>query len=59
MRVGARGVTRSFAILREEGMTEKIYLRKAVIFLENTQIRRYTLEPAGTFFFRRYLMILS
>jgi hypothetical protein len=25
--VGARGVTRSIAILREEGMTEKIYLR--------------------------------
>jgi hypothetical protein len=27
MRVGARGVTPSFAILREGGMTEKIYLR--------------------------------
>ncbi len=27
MRVGARGVTRSIAILREEGMTEKLYLR--------------------------------
>jgi hypothetical protein len=27
MQVGARGVTHSIAILREEGMTEKIYLR--------------------------------
>jgi len=27
-------------------------LGKAVISLENTQIRRYALEPAGTFFFR-------
>ena len=25
---------------------------KAVISLENTHIRRYALEPAGTFFFR-------
>jgi hypothetical protein len=30
MRVGARGITRSFAIQREEGMTEKIYLRMRI-----------------------------
>ena len=28
------------------------FISKAVISLENTQIRRYALEPAGTFIFR-------
>jgi hypothetical protein len=37
----------------------KTHKAKAVISLENIQIRRYALEPSGTFFFRRCLMILS
>ena len=35
-----------------DGLTGTQGIAKAVISLENTQLRRYALEPAGTFFFR-------